>query len=516
MGKPLAAASVVQTGRPRERPRMGLTPFDWAPLVRRGFFQGLITAYVGAGLGLILFETQGMRATSLVLVDVWLSVFCAVIAFVRVWKSIREEGETADQWDDVIQSKFDRVLDRIFEIPYLFTITVLPFAAIAPQAFIAMLAVFYFVDNHYNADLARGAAGLMRGDSSGRAARQLSPWQTAVAYARAIAAAAGRSFLLIRRTALRHGRDTVMVDFFVRRSRINSALMAVLGVAFLLSLFFMAAAQRSLATDVCFAALALALVTELFIEPLRNLPDDVWLESRGVVAIERVDDPDKLTPSEIRRLADIHQEAFGPAERQYEMEDMLRRVAAGGGVLRVITQDQIPIGYQYLEQAADSRFVFLWYFAVDSVRRNGGIGAKAFRNLVELVRSEYPAARYLMFEVHRSGMHGGLDGDDVYSRLIYFYRRLGSYLVRGIDYRLPAANDETGAASVDYRPMFVPLTGEPDLVEVREGVLAMASDEYGPDHDDPRWLAMTRTAEIDVIPPPEILSGTPAADSDAD
>jgi hypothetical protein len=88
--------------------------------------------------------------------------------------------------------------------------------------------------------------------------------------------------------------------------------------------------------------------------------------------------------------------------------------------------------------------------------------------------------------------------------------------VRGIDYRLPAADDATGAASIGYHPMFVPLRGEPDPDEVRAGVLAMASDEYGPDHDDPRWLALTSATDIEIISPPEILAGTPAADGDAD
>ena len=249
-------SSPVRAGKVR------LRSFDWGPLVERGFFQGMITAYVGAGLGLILFDAQGMSAPNWLLVDVPLSLLCAALAFARVWKTIREENETSAQWDDIEQTGDDRAVDRFFEIPYLFALTVLPFSTIAPQAFMLTLAMFYFTDNFYNAGLARGAAELR---SSGRT------------YSAALATGLRRAAVLLPRD-MRDGDDNAMVRFFVTRSRYNTAFMVVLLVGAGVTSTLKIAGLDSQAWLFAILALGTVLFTELVVEPRRNIPDELWPE----------------------------------------------------------------------------------------------------------------------------------------------------------------------------------------------------------------------------------------------
>jgi hypothetical protein len=249
----------TQTGR---APKVRLTPFDWAPLVERGFFHGMVTAYVGAGLGLILFDSSGMRAPSWLLIDVPLSILCALLAFARVWKTIREENETSTQWDDIDLTGYHRVLDRVFEIPYVFSIAVLPFSAIAPQLFMVTLALFYLTDNFYNAYLARGAAGV--------SSRETGYWAS-------LATALRRSAWL-RASDTRNGDDNLMVDFFRTRSHYNSAFLVVLAFTFVPATLFKFGGLDALAWSISFVGLSVIFVTEVFAEPRRNLPDELWPE----------------------------------------------------------------------------------------------------------------------------------------------------------------------------------------------------------------------------------------------
>lgn len=248
--------------QPGRGPHVRLRPFDWAPLVERGFFQGMITAYVGAGLGLILFDSRGLDVPNWLLIDVPLSLLCALLAFARVWKTIREENETSTQWDDIDQSGYHRVLDRIFEIPYVFSITVLPFAAIAPQAFMLTLGLFYLTDNFYNAYLARGAAGV--------SSRETGYWASLLTGLR-------RS-LWLKAADTRAGDDNLMVDYFRARSHYNSTFMAVLVVTLVATTLFKLSGLDALAWSSGLVGLGAVLVAEVFVEPRRNLPDELWPE----------------------------------------------------------------------------------------------------------------------------------------------------------------------------------------------------------------------------------------------
>ena len=183
------------------------------------------------------------------------------------------------------------------------------------------------------------------------------------------------------------------------------------------------------------------------------------------------------------------------------MRYMLDRVGRADSLLRVIWVEGRAAGYLYLEFAPDQTTAFLWYFAVDAEMRNRGVGRLAMIDTLELLRREHASVRYLMFEVRDVEHDDGSHGRPTARSSVDFYRRLGAYVVRGIDYRLPAADDAT--RSVTYDPMFFVLNGPPDPSEVRERVLLMASDNFDTDPDDPRWITLQRSGPVTILPPPD-------------
>jgi ribosomal protein S18 acetylase RimI-like enzyme len=221
-----------------------------------------------------------------------------------------------------------------------------------------------------------------------------------------------------------------------------------------------------------------------------------------MVTIEDVRDRADLPAFTQQRLNEIHEAAFGPDERQYSMDYMLERAGRRDTILRLIREGHRPCGYVYLELESQSSAAFLWYMAVDASLRNHGIGRRAVIDTLDMLRREYPGLRYVMFEVHRPQEYGDPERRALDSRLIEFYRRLGAYLVRGIDYRIPAADDPS--RSVTYDPMFFILSGDLDPEEVRERVLLMASDNFEDNPDDPRWLSLQNTDGMTIVAPPEI------------
>jgi hypothetical protein len=238
-----------------EGPR--LKPFNWTGLAEDGFFRNMITAYAGAGLGLILFDSRGMDAPGWLIVNVPISILCAVVAFTRVWKTIREENETGPQWDGITLTGSDRAVDRFFEIPYLFALNVLPFSVILPQFFMGMLFLFYITDNFYNALLARGAAGLAD-----------DPQSYPVALVRGVIRGIG-----ITPGDLPRGKRNRMANYFLLRSRYNTFFILLLFIGLIATFVFDSAALL-----IASAALLIVEFVELVVEPHRNVSDDLWAD----------------------------------------------------------------------------------------------------------------------------------------------------------------------------------------------------------------------------------------------
>lgn len=198
-----------------------------------------------------------------------------------------------------------------------------------------------------------------------------------------------------------------------------------------------------------------------------------------------------IDPPTQARLIAIHDDAFGPEERQYSMASMLGQAGRSGHIFRTIRADRRVVGYTYLELAPAAALAFLWYMAIEADMRNRGIGRLAVKRTLDLLRRSHRGLRYAMFEVHRPIEEEDEARQRIDRRRIEFYRRLGAFWVQGVDYRIPAADDPT--RSIAYDPMFFRLRRSHDETEIRSGVLLMARDNFEGEHGDPRWLRLQRS-----------------------
>lgn len=205
------------------------------------------------------------------------------------------------------------------------------------------------------------------------------------------------------------------------------------------------------------------------------------------------------------RLRAIHEEAFPPPERQYSIEYMLERAGRGDGLMRIVELDGRPVGYAYLELAPQAAIAFLWYIAIEAALRSRGLGGKAVADTLEMLRRDHPELRYAFFEVGRPDDAVSPQQADIDRRRREFYRRLGAYWVRGVDYVIPAADDPND--SVAYDPMFFALRDTDDREAVESAVALMASDTYADRPDDPRWKRLRDSLTRAVIVPPDRVRG---------
>ena len=435
-----------------------LREFDWSDLVKGGFFQGQIAGIVTAAGGQILLPGLGLPPW--VLVDPWLSAACIWLAFIRVWKTSREEVETMAVWERAAQGENRAIRDRIVEIPYVFLVLALPLSAVLPQLFLLTLAFFYLIDNYYNRELARISAG-----------------------------------------------DDRLARYFGTRSRYNDALAATLVASFLVVTALAAAGRRDAAWLIALVVLVAVIALEWVIEPRRNRGMTFEAGGDGKVLLPiRVDDvvvSAAVPPATRRALEAMHTAAFGPAERQYSMAEILRRAGSPSGILRVIVLDERPVGYVFLELGTSAKSAFLWYVAVDEEQRGRGVGRFAINDTLDMLRREHPDLRYAFFEVHRPDQQTGGESDVDRQRLD-FYRRLGAYRVSGVEYQIPAADDE--GRSVAYEPMFFTLRDGFDTDEVQAAIRLMAADNFAHRPDDPRWVVLQQSiARARILAPDERL-----------
>jgi hypothetical protein len=204
------------------------------------------------------------------------SALCLFLAYLRIWKTVREEHETAGLWDDIAGSDdmTEDVIDRVFEFPYLFAITILPFATALPQAFMVTLLLFYFSDNFYNSAMTLGVERYGRKANATGSVPSIPSWPR---YLWALARAAVRSVWMtsaFRRASDRDasaGARQRLLDYLHARFRYNVFFMLVLLVA----LVVVTALKAGLAMAVdpaIVAAAAFLLITllELVAEPRRN------------------------------------------------------------------------------------------------------------------------------------------------------------------------------------------------------------------------------------------------------
>ena len=484
-----------------------LSLFDWAGFVEQGFFVGVVSGAVAAGFALSKPENLPpwmITSTPLVFVSL-------VLAFTRVWKTSREERETGALWEtfgEVVSPRgagLKHLRDAVFEIPYVFSIAVLPVSIVSLQTFVMSLLIFYISDNYYNLALARGVGG----DDS------IAPFVW-LRWLQRLGTGIGRRVggvphagLMLLGAALEGTCSTlvprensvdrlVLVRFFARRARLDIIAIWLLAAVMALALF----GARDVAAWVGLLALATLLVMELAVEPFRGLGVQYEAEvgaTRGRL-LWTLPPRARLDAASRATVTAIHEEAFLPPERQITAERMLDH-AQGNERLMLVTQGECVAGYLFVEARPKRRIVFFWYLAIDETRRAQGLGTFLVTHALEVVRERWPTCRAVFLETARPPSADDPTAEE--NRRVRFYNRLGFFRVTGVSYEIPAADEPL--RSLSYDPMFYLLDGSRermDIAFVRKSVLEMARDNFANQPADPRWAALkASTARMKIVAP---------------
>jgi ribosomal protein S18 acetylase RimI-like enzyme len=501
-----------------------LATFNWTGFVEKGALSAnLVGGAVAVGVA-----TLGKPPLWMIHSDRLLFLSLA-LAFTRVWKTVREEGETASLWELVGQAVSSRgsgmheVRDAVFEIPYLFSILFLPAAAISLQTFALCLVLFYVSDNFYNLAILRGIAR----SESARPRTEPEPipgrWRRVRRAAGRVRRAAGRVRRRTRRGASRmlrlatRGRlesviaivgdalETVLpighphantIDrevltyFFRRRVLFNRIAILLLGLVLGVVWFGNTASAEAAGSVVVFALL----IMELVVEPPRVLgvqfespePDShllLWPVPAGT----------NLDAESYATLKRIHEDSFLAPEQQFSVDLMLHKTGRRGYRLLLLTKGSDAkelVGYLFLRARPELEIVFFWYLAVDKKRQRQGLGSEMVKLALDLVRDRWPSVQAVFLEAN----------DEV----VEFYRRLGFWRALHVDYSIPAEDDPK--KPLYYNPMFFRLRGLGDPLDtalVKKAVRAMAADSFD-DRHDPRLTALvTSLANLEPLGPPE-------------
>jgi ribosomal protein S18 acetylase RimI-like enzyme len=488
-----------------------LSEFSWDGFVRNG---GLFVNLVGGALagGIVLTTPDSLPRWMISSVD--LLFLSMALAFTRVWKTAREERETSGLWDQLGAtsprgSGMDQVKDAVFEIPYLFSMVFLPASVVSLQTFAGCLLLFYMADNYYNIALIRGVA-------AGRESRREVAASVDIT-ARRLRRAAGRR--IHRFTGGRMGPvlsllgsglgtafsipdphaqsidRAVLVRYFRRRAQLDRLAIWLLAGCLALA----SVGSRDWAGAAGTLVVLALLVMELVVEPFRTLGLHYQADEAGDPSLPGDDEASaglllwtappggELDDESVTALRRIHEEAFPPAERQYDVPFMLHATGRHGFRLLLLTQPVGPVGahvvvgYVFLQARPDLETAYLWYLAIDSERRKRGFGRTMVKLALESVLDGWPSIRAVFLESGPGPRR--------------FYRDLGFWWVRGLDYVIPAEGDP--ARSLGYDPMYLPLHGSDDDLDdrfVSEAVLEMARDNFRARRDDPRWKNLRESA----------------------
>jgi ribosomal protein S18 acetylase RimI-like enzyme len=481
-----------------------LSMFSWDGFVKNG---GLFVNLVGGALAGGIVLTTPDSLPKWMISSATLLFLSMGLAFTRVWKTAREERETSGLWDQLGEvprrgSGMEQVKDAVFEIPYLFSMVFLPASVVSLQTFAGCLLLFYVADNYYNFALVRGIADA-RGAGSGaesqaealrrRSRRAAGRVFRAVTRGRlepalALVGAAVETMLSIPSPRPRSLDRAVLVHYFRRRAELDRIAIWLLALCLGLALF----GSREWAQVGGTAIVVTILAMELLVEPFRALglhyeaaePDEpdpasgggapggilLWTAPRGAA----------LDDESIATLRRIHDDAFPPGERQYDVRFMLDNAGRHGFQLLLLTEPGGPTsahrvaGYVFLQARPELEIAYLWYLAVDRQRRGNGLGSAMVSLALEEVRDRWPAVRAVFLEAGE--------------RPRRFYRGMGFWWLRGLDYRIPVEGDST--SSLTYDPMFAPLCGPADEMDDRfvgRAVLEMARDNFRFREHDQRW-----------------------------
>ena len=440
------------------------------------------------------------------------------LAFARVWKTAREEFETGGLWvrlgDETSPrgSGMGRVVDLVFEIPYIFSMVFLPASVVSLQTFVVCLALFYVSDNYFNLAIVRRMAADRSGEpeagprpiaaprrharrAAGRTLRRLTFGR--IEPALALLGVGLETALPIRRPHANSIDVEVITHFFGRRvllDRIAIWLLAVISILVVLG-------PDERAKNAGIVVVAILLAMEVIAEPFRSLgvqyesdKSDTKLMLWTAPAGTKLDDGSFAT------LEGIHTEAFPPAEQQLTADFMLANTGRHGYWLLVLTERAERsnahelAGYLFLQARPELEVAFFWYLAVDEQRRGHELGHEMLEMALDVVGNRWPSIKAVFLEAD--------------AKLVEYYRRIGFWWVKDVDYEIPDNRDSKG--SLRYNPMFYRLPGSEDEIDpafVKKAVRAMAADSFQSAPRDPRLKDLDASLAGMTLVAPEARKG---------
>ena len=482
-----------------------LSAFGWDGFVKNG---GLFVNLVGGALAGGIVLTTPDSLPKWMISSVTLLFLSMALAFTRVWKTAREERETSGLWDQLDEvsprgSGMEQVKDAVFEIPYLFSMVFLPASVVSLQTFAGCLVLFYVADNYYNLALVRGIAddrgvrpgaaenpiaafGRRSRRAAGRVLRRVTGGR--IEPALALIGAALETVLSIPSPHPSSIDRAVLTHYFRRRAQLDRIAIWLLAVSLGLALF----GSRQWAQVGGIAIVSTLLAMELLAEPFRALglhykaeePDEsdhsAGDRAPGELLLWTAPAGAALDDKSVAALHRIHEEAFPPGERQYDVRFMLDNAGRHGFLLLLLTEPVGPTnvhqvaGYVFLQARPELEIAYLWYLAIDRQRRGHGLGRTMVSLALEATRDRWPSVRAVFLETGVPPRR--------------FYRGMGFWWVRDLDYKIPVQGDPT--SSLSYDPMFYPLRGSADEIDdrfARKAVLEMARDNFRARHHEQRW-----------------------------
>lgn len=206
-----------------------------------------------------------------------------------------------------------------------------------------------------------------------------------------------------------------------------------------------------------------------------------------------------MSDEDFRALERIHNDGFGPEERQFTAELMRKHAGRDGYRLFLAELKRAIVGYIFVQVIPAKGVCYLWYTAVDEKMRGRGLGGTIMRKTLEIIEREHTEVRLVLLESHCPEPEEPLDGWN--RRRIEFYRRLGAHHITGINYGVPAADDPTNL--IHYDILYFEFGGAAKIEFVRDAVADMMRGNLKP--DDARVKPMLKSLKnMRIIAPPDV------------
>ena len=208
-------------------------------------------------------------------------------------------------------------------------------------------------------------------------------------------------------------------------------------------------------------------------------------------------DPNGPLSADVRdELERIHNEAFQPEERHFSVGFFIKNNRQKGFELWIAKMKDVTIGYAFFQIIKRSRIAVFWYMAVDNKWRNRGLGREIIRRILKDLKSRSIAIYYFILESRTPD--NSESGSSFNRRRIAFYRSLGAYWIRNLDYTIASNTDPN--ASIRYELLFFAIGNEVESEGVNRALKDFA--EIGYDNSDSRKAKFINSLEEMYIQPP--------------